>query len=163
MNMKSNSANSEYPLNPLKGMLINTTFKTWDTSTTIFYQVTTYIFGEDGLTTLLTKLIWCSQSCCWHRWCFLLWCKCGDSRLGIQARFVPKKQKTKCYLNWTLLYYQGPHGKNAGNGSILSGDTVGCVLLRLASNEISFCFCVKSSCTLMSFKKLFFFFFSLDT
>ena len=38
----------------------------------------------------------------------LLRWKCRDSWLSIQARFVAKKQlETKCYWNWTRLYYRG--------------------------------------------------------
>jgi len=86
----------------------NTVFKNWDI-TCIFYQVTD-IFGEVH-TMQLPIFFLCYQSCNWHGWlalsnAFLRW-KCGDSRLSIQARFVAKKQKTKCYPNLTRLLYWG--------------------------------------------------------
>jgi len=58
-----------------------------------------------------TKYFLCYQSCNWHEWSALsnasLQWKCGDSRLSIQARFVAKKQKTKCHPNLTRLLYWG--------------------------------------------------------
>ena len=97
-----NLSHSTWP----KGMS-NTMFKTLDTCTTIVYQVFYFWWKWHNVAT--AHFLSC-QSCIWHRWLALsnasLRWKCGDSRLSIQARFVAKKQETKCYLNWTCLYYQ---------------------------------------------------------
>ena len=114
---KSNSANSEISMKFYcllhstwqKGMS-NTTVNTWDTCTTvtIFYQVTyRYIFGEnDTCTTSVPIFRVINLVSDIDNQLNALWWKCRDSRLSIQARFVAKKQETKCYLNWAL-YYRG--------------------------------------------------------
>ena len=89
-------------------ILLGTTVNTWDTCTTvtIFYQVT-YIFGEnDTCTTSLPIFRVINLVSDIDNQLNALWWKCRDSRLSIQARFVAKKQETKCYLNWAL-YYRG--------------------------------------------------------
>ena len=107
MDMKSSSANSEYAWN---------------------FTIFRVLLGKRGCLTQRLKpethvplsyiyLWWrwlqrcwrifcqCYQSCNWSALsnASLRW-KCGDSRLSIQAPFG---KETKCYLNWTCLYYWG--------------------------------------------------------
>ena len=92
----------------MKG-LTSTTFTTGDICTTMFYQVThMYVFAVDDTTSLTNFLlsVLYLMSMIGFIQCFFGW-KCRDSRPRIQARFVVKKQETKCYLNWTCLYYRG--------------------------------------------------------